>query len=150
MLGNQQAMTLSYVVNIGLDPAAGGVPVTNVFSVNSLFDPDRTGAGHQPRGFDQISLLFSKYIVVGAKISATYISTNVADSSYIIGITTLNTVSTATLQHTLLESRNSNYRGMGVLQPQMTITKRFSARKWFRVPHPLSDATLTGTLLPQA
>jgi hypothetical protein len=37
----------------------------NAFNLNSLFDPDRTGAGHQPRGFDEISTLYNRYRVYG-------------------------------------------------------------------------------------
>ncbi len=44
-----------------------GVPglTTQVMNLNSLFDPDRTGTGHQPRGFDQLSTLYSRYRVYG-------------------------------------------------------------------------------------
>jgi len=33
------------------------------FRASSCFDPDFTGAGHQPRGFDQWKLLYNMYIV---------------------------------------------------------------------------------------
>jgi hypothetical protein len=36
-----------------------------VFRSNSLFDPDRTNAGHQPLGFDQIAALYNRYHVYG-------------------------------------------------------------------------------------
>lgn len=35
------------------------------FNLNSLFDPDRTGTGHQPYGFDQLSALYNRYRVYG-------------------------------------------------------------------------------------
>lgn len=35
------------------------------FNLNSLFDPDRTGTGHQPYGFDQMAALFNRYRVFG-------------------------------------------------------------------------------------
>lgn len=35
------------------------------FNLNSLFDPDRTGTGHQPYGFDQLSNLYNRYRVIG-------------------------------------------------------------------------------------
>lgn len=33
------------------------------FRLNSLFDPDLTGTGHQPLGFDQIKLFYTRYRV---------------------------------------------------------------------------------------
>lgn len=33
-------------------------------NMNSLYDPDRTGGGHQPYGFDQIGNLYNKYRVI--------------------------------------------------------------------------------------
>lgn len=43
--------------------AAGVSGTENAFSLNSLYDPDITGVGHQPYGFDQVAALYSKYIV---------------------------------------------------------------------------------------
>lgn len=39
------------------------------YSLNGLYDPDITGGGHQPLGFDQMMALYNKYCVLGAKIS---------------------------------------------------------------------------------
>lgn len=33
-------------------------------NLNSIFDPNRTGGGHQPYGFDQLSTLYNKYRVI--------------------------------------------------------------------------------------
>lgn len=38
------------------------------FNMNSLFDPDRTGAGDQPVGFDQWAAFYNRYIVYKFKI----------------------------------------------------------------------------------
>lgn len=35
-----------------------------VFNLNSVFDPDRTGLGHQPYGFDYIIPMYNKYRVI--------------------------------------------------------------------------------------
>lgn len=41
---------------------------TMVFAANGLYDPDITGVGHQPRGYDQIIQLYDHYVVTKAKI----------------------------------------------------------------------------------
>lgn len=35
-----------------------------VFNLNSLFDPDRTGLGHQPYAMDSLSALYNRYRVI--------------------------------------------------------------------------------------
>ncbi len=38
------------------------------WSGNGLFDPDISGVGHQPRGYDELSAIYGKYIVYASKI----------------------------------------------------------------------------------
>jgi hypothetical protein len=37
--------------------------------MNSLFDPNQTGVGHQPYGFDQLSSFYQQYIVHSFKVT---------------------------------------------------------------------------------
>lgn len=46
-----------------------------VFSANGCYDPNITGTGHQPMGFDQMMTLYDQYTVVGAKITVNFCST---------------------------------------------------------------------------
>lgn len=57
---------------LSINPGAGGVTGVHVFSANSLFDPDRTGVGHQPAGFDEIMALYDHFTVHGAKITVDF------------------------------------------------------------------------------
>lgn len=45
-----------------------------VFSANGLYDPNITGTGHQPAGFDQIMLSYEHYTVIRSRIVASYVN----------------------------------------------------------------------------
>lgn len=68
-LGQKFFFKCRYYDDIVLDPTTGGVPATHIFRLNSLYDPDYTGIGHQPLGFDQIMPLYNHYTVLGAKVT---------------------------------------------------------------------------------
>lgn len=44
-------------------PAAAALASAYLMNLNSIFDPDRTGGGHQPMGRDQLSLIYHRYRV---------------------------------------------------------------------------------------
>lgn len=41
------------------------------FNLNSCFDPDRTGGGHQPYGYDQLTPIYNRYRVIACSYSVT-------------------------------------------------------------------------------
>lgn len=51
-----------------LDPSIGSLNAVKVFTTNGLYDPDHSGSGHQPAGFDQYMGLYNEYVVVASKI----------------------------------------------------------------------------------
>jgi len=70
-LGNQLKTTLRYCErNVSLNPGVSGAVASYAFSCNGLYDPNKTGIGHQPIAFDQIMLMFDHYVVTGATITA--------------------------------------------------------------------------------
>lgn len=73
----QTILEYSDVVTIssGTAPQAG-----YIFRGNSMYDPDYTSTGHQPRYFDQNMAVYSRYLVLGAKITVQVIGV----SSFII------------------------------------------------------------------
>jgi hypothetical protein len=45
------------------------------FNLNSIFDPDRTGVGHQPLGHDQWSAFYNRYRVLAVELIAEFVNT---------------------------------------------------------------------------
>lgn len=68
LLKTSQLATLRYACDFTLDPGVGGTPIVHLFSANGCYDPDITGIGTQPRGFDQMMLLYRHYVVEEAMI----------------------------------------------------------------------------------
>ncbi len=56
--------------------STSGVPGGYVFSANGMFDPDITGTGHQPLGFDQMMLMYEQYTVISSKITVDILNSN--------------------------------------------------------------------------
>lgn len=53
------------------------------WNINSIWDPNRSGTGHQPLGFDQWTTLFNRYRVMGCKVVFT--ATNLTDVPVRVG-----------------------------------------------------------------
>lgn len=75
ILASQQRATLRYseTNSVSVPASTDGVGIY-VFSANGLFDPNDTGVGHQPRGFDQLMALYDHYTVLSARINVRFLN----------------------------------------------------------------------------
>jgi len=62
---------LYYDANLAMSAPGTGAATGYVFSANGMFDPDITGTGHQPMGFDTMMSFYDQYTVVKAAITVT-------------------------------------------------------------------------------
>ena len=77
---------LRYSTTFTLSPT-GTTVAQRVFSANGMYDPDQTGIGHQPRGFDQIMSMYSHFTVVKCQMRAMFDHQDAAGSyPFIFGI----------------------------------------------------------------
>jgi hypothetical protein len=86
-------VTLAYGGTHELDGGANAY-AGNVYRMNSLYDPDATGAGHQPRGFDQLVAAagpYTRFTVTKCEVTAVFRNTT-ADCVY-VGLYASNVVS---------------------------------------------------------
>jgi hypothetical protein len=56
--------------------SSSGIPTEYFFSANGCFDPNISGSGHQPIGFDQMMLFYNTYTVISSKISLEILNSN--------------------------------------------------------------------------
>lgn len=71
---------LTYCEEVNIPNKTAGSATYN-FILNGLFDPNSTGIGHQPRGFDQWMQIYNKYTVIGARVKVEPLSRSGGDAS---------------------------------------------------------------------
>lgn len=141
---------LYYEPYVQLTPSIGSLAIYN-FSANDLYDPNRTGTGHQPIGFDQMMNLYEQFTVVRSHIKITATSTG-ADACriavYLNPDITPSTI-TATMENGLLESKvvigsgdNGGAQRMKTLELTCDVPKYFG--KTFNAI--LADPQMYGTI----
>lgn len=75
-----------------LNPGVGGVCAIQIFSANGLYDPDISGVGHQPMGFDQYMDAYREYTVKKAKITVYFRNKDTTNDISVGIVTKANTV----------------------------------------------------------
>jgi len=87
--------TLQYYTAGFVTPGASAASAY-VLSANGIFDPDITGTGGQPMGFDQMMTFYNHYTVMRSRIRvvATHVTTSITPCCAIVvsGSSTVNTV----------------------------------------------------------
>lgn len=57
-----------YAENVGLTSSDTATPASHTMSLNNLYDPNISGTGYQPIGFDQMSALWLNYRVLSVRV----------------------------------------------------------------------------------
>lgn len=129
-----------------------GTAGNRFFSCNGCFDPDISGTGHQPMGFDQMMALYDQYTVLGAKISVNFIAGSLPPcvAVFINPDTTTLTSPINLVENGLIQAEHldcgSTTGGTG--QRTIQVTKSIDIAKYFGRPKGMSivnDAELHGT-----
>lgn len=143
--GRSKMVRLRYVETITLNPGLGAL-AQYVFNANDMRDPNATGIGHQPRGFDEAMLGYEHFTVVGSKITAAIvpqISGQVQDTQtpFVWGINVCPVSAlgggVSTVDEILETKDAKGYRiagqntGAGAYRKGVSMTRYFSARKFF-------------------
>lgn len=105
----------------------GASPQSRVFRGNSCFDPDFTGVGSQPLGFDQWSQFYRRYRVIASKIVVSSVTKSTEGTR--IAVAPLNTNTVITLPTTLQESnycKQSRTTGLSTGSSTSSVTNYIS------------------------
>lgn len=134
---------MRYVTQINLNPTS--LTSANwIFNASGVYDPDTTGIGHQPLGFDQWMLFYDHYVVVGSKISVEFITE--ASDAYVVAIGLRDQAAPTTDPELFRERGHTVYATANGTQKSTKLVKGYSPRKFFAVDDIVSKDTLRGSV----
>lgn len=143
-----KSQTRYFEKGLALSPPAAGNSARYVFSANGLYDPNVTGVGHQPIGFDQLMQMFDHYTVIGSRLRVDF-NNNDPVNSVIVGIH-LNDDKTPSLDPAItIENGSAKYTTLtpsGGDKSHTTMTLKCSPAKYLGRSRPLSDPELKGNV----
>lgn len=143
---------LRYAQEVTINPAT--VAASYVFRANDVYDPDVTGTGHQPRGFDEWMNIYEKFTVVGSKIRIEPIAPHTADqapSTWGILLSETGTVvsGSSLVAADMLELKYNKHHkaqyGEFNSVARHSLTSKFSAKRFFGKKDILGGSQFQGT-----
>lgn len=139
---------MRYTTTTELNPSTGTLASVQVYRANGLYDPDVTGVGHQPRGFDQLMLLYDHFIVLGANITVRFASRDVdtVDQICCIALRDSSTVETDMIDYTEQGTVVSGVCDGGAGSKALTLRMKVNPNKFLSRSRPLSDPHLKGSV----
>lgn len=144
---DRKLVRMRYVDAVNLNPAAGAAN-SNVYAANDLFDPDVSGVGHQPLGFDQWMAFYDHFTVLGSKcIVRAWNGTAASPAVAFINLNDNSSIS-ATLS-TIAELNNTTRKPLALSAAggsiQTILSRSFSAKRFFGNRNPMADDEQSGS-----
>lgn len=145
LLPNRFRVVLPYGTQRTLSTTLG--VATSVFSTNGLWDPDITGIGHQPRGFDEFMLMYNSYTGIG--LSAELIFENeTTNDGHIVGAYVTDSAGSFTSVDDIIENANVFYKkveGQSDGGPSIvTVRLSVAPHKFLSISDPLDNSDIKG------
>lgn len=110
--------TLRYCAQIQINPSIG-TTASHLFRANDLYDPDFTGTGHQPLGFDQMIAFFDHFKVLGSKIRVSFTPTATAS---IVGVGLIDQNGFSGTSESVMEQRGFKWKSMASAGSEGAVT----------------------------
>lgn len=105
------------------------------FRPNSVYDPDHSGVGGQPMGFDEMAGLYNNYRVLGSKITVKWAGYNAGGGEdYVVGcFLDDNAAINYTTWEGVREARKGSSRLITHQRNAVTTSAKYSAKKFWSV-----------------
>lgn len=149
LLGPKHVCKLRYGIEDGINiTSTSGSFAHYAFEVTSLYDPNKTGTGHQPRGFDQLMTMFDHFQVIGAKFTCKLVAINeqATQQPTMVYLVLNDSQSALTSRSEAVESRYMRERCITQDDRMVSMIMPFSAKKFFgRGKGILNDKQLQGS-----
>lgn len=133
---HETTVRMRYVDQILINPAIDSL-ATYAFRANSLYDPNYTGVGHQPLGYDQAATLYERYCVVASKITVK-LASQTTDNGYlptIFGIYQDNDSTPPSSAQAMIEQGRCKHRiitaNPNASNSSTVLTSSYSAKKYY-------------------
>lgn len=143
--------TIKYADYFSLNPGASSF-ASYVFSANGCFDPNISGVGHQPRGFDQWMAMYQRYTVIASKISIVCANTltGAPQENILVSVwPTVNTVVPLSFPYDLIEPKGAKWMAftngntLTVTKPNPKLINYINCLQWFSKAN-TDDDTISG------
>lgn len=110
-----------------------GAVSTYTFRANSLYDPNSSGIGHQPMGFDTWATLYNHYQVIGSKITIRLIEDEATAIAAIAGVYLSDDIAAAynSASGFIEAQRGTHAYVMPRTSKALVLRSSFSQRKFF-------------------
>lgn len=146
--GYKMKARLSYAeFGSSLNPTIGPITAGYAYSTNGLYDPNITGAGHQPMGFDQLMLIYERYTVIHAKIIVTLTNKDTTNDN-LVGVMVSRQTSPNVSAQQIIEQGLGVYKSLapaGNNGDSVTLELSINPNKFLNKSDPLDDEDLAGT-----
>lgn len=124
-IAQRTIVRMKYAEQVSMS-ASGGIPAKQLFNLNSIYDPNRTGLGHQPYGHDTFQGLYNRYRVISVSWNITIQS--VASEIITLCVLPCNEENSTLSLELMRESPRCRYivQGCGAGQTTRTLKGRIS------------------------
>lgn len=103
---------------------------TYTFRANDLYDPDYSGTGHQPLGFDQLMAMYNRFTVIASDITVKFNSDDTQTAtSYWFVMRKITSVETPNSLAEAIETPGSQWGGFNVTQGPLVLKQSFNRNK---------------------
>lgn len=139
---------MRYVDSMYINPGVATLG-TQLFRCNSIYDPDYSGAGHQPLGHDQWQTFYNQYVVIGSKITVRYSlqTTTTLNAPATVGIFLSDDTTSSSTPSEMMEQGLSKWRTIPCVANQFgsaQISHNYSPKKFFQIANIKDNRTTLG------